>query len=65
MACLVMACTGTLWISHAFAQYKDYPKQLHPVQTLSEDALPPWMPLDMELRGRTEYQSSIDHIPGA
>jgi hypothetical protein len=64
-ACLVMACAGALWISHAFAQYKDYPKQINPVQTLSEQALPSWMTLDMELRGRTEYQSSIDYIPGA
>jgi hypothetical protein len=64
-ACLVMACAGALWISHAFAQYKDYPKQITPIQTLSEDALPSWMTLDMELRERTEYQSSIDYTPGA
>lgn len=46
------------------AQYKDYPQLSGKVQQLTSPAIPAWLSLDMDLRGREEGQTSVSYIPG-
>jgi hypothetical protein len=48
----------------SFAQYQDYVQPSFQTQTLKDRDIPAWMTLDMELRGRTEAQTSIDYMSG-
>jgi len=66
-----MRWTGSLLLScsllaegNGFAQYAEYPKKEGQIQPLKTDKLPSWMSLDMELRARTEAQTSINYISG-
>jgi hypothetical protein len=60
----VAVSVGLLGTLGASAQYVEYPKTEGQVQPLTEGELPPWMTLDMEIRGRTENQTAINNIPG-
>ncbi|HEY1730368.1 MAG TPA: alginate export family protein, partial [Terriglobales bacterium] len=52
-------------ITHlALAQREMYPKKEGIVQPFHWGDLPSWMTLDMELRGRTEEQTSIGYVSG-
>ncbi len=42
--------------------YFDYPGSREPVQPLQWNPLPAWLTLDMELRGRTEGQTSLNQV---
>ena len=60
---LVLA-TGMMWATAARAQtasYADYPQKRGFVQPLQWEALPSWMTIGMELRGRTEGQTSYSY----
>ena len=48
----------------ARAQYAEYPKKVGQFQPLQSGALPEWMTLDMELRGRAEDQTAYNNMPG-
>jgi hypothetical protein len=48
----------------SFAQYQDYVQPSFQSQTLKGRDIPSWMTLDMELRGRTEAQTSISYMSG-
>lgn len=50
--------------SSAFAQYKDYPQATGKLQPLAISDLPSWMSLDMDLRARSEAQTSINYLSG-
>jgi hypothetical protein len=57
---IVIAFSGI----HAFAQatiYADYPQKRGKVEPLQWSDLPSWMTLSMELRGRTEGQTSYNY----
>ena len=63
---LFLAATSfwvSLGASVAFAQqqYADYPQKRGSVQPLQWEALPSWMTIGMELRGRTEGQTSFNY----
>ncbi|HEX4319421.1 MAG TPA: alginate export family protein [Acidobacteriaceae bacterium] len=47
-----------------FAQYKDYPQIAGKVQPLTLNEFPSWLTLDVDLRGRTEAQTSINYQSG-
>lgn len=48
----------------AFGQQELYPNKLGIEQPLKLEQLPSWMSLDMELRGRTEEQTSLGYVSG-
>jgi len=48
----------------AFAQYKDYPHPSGKVQLFAIPDLPSWMTMDMDLRARSEAQTSINYLSG-
>ena len=48
----------------AIAQREMYPEKEGQVQSLHSHDLPSWMTFDMELRGRTETQTSLEYVPG-
>jgi hypothetical protein len=48
----------------AWGQVEMYPKIKLEEQPLVWNELPSWMTLDMELRGRTEEQTSLGYVPG-
>jgi hypothetical protein len=50
--------------SSLLAQQELYPKKEGIQQPLRWTALPSWMTLDMELRGRTEEQTSLGYVDG-
>jgi hypothetical protein len=58
------ACLLSGTARKASAQYLDYPQPVGKVQPLQSPDIPSWMTLDMELRGRTEGQTSIDYMSG-
>ena len=61
-ACLFLAqCTLA---QESATHYIDYPLQQGKVQAFDLSAMPNWMTLDFQLRGRTESQSSYDYISG-
>ncbi len=45
-------------------QYIEYPQILGKVQPLKLSGVPKWATFDMQLRGRTENQTSVDYISG-
>jgi hypothetical protein len=45
-------------------RYVEYPQNQGKVQPLQWNALPAWMTLDMDLRERTENQTSLNYISG-
>lgn len=60
---------GLLIVSHASAQesavrYIDYPQTRGSQYEFRTDLIPKWATLDFQLRGRTEYQSSVNYISG-
>lgn len=63
---VVSVSLGLLIAIPAFGQtsYADYPQTRGKIQSLYWNNLPSWMSLDMELRGRTENQTSLNYIPG-
>jgi hypothetical protein len=66
---LIVGFVGVVGASQAVAQqsavqYIEYPQLLGKVQPLQMRGLPKWVTLDMQLRGRTEYQSSVNYIAG-
>ena len=54
----------SLFASSGLAQQPLYPLKEGIVQPLQSRDIPSWMTLDMELRGRTEEQSSMGYISG-
>jgi Alginate export len=48
----------------AFAQREIYPQKEGVQQTFHFKEIPKWMTLDMELRGRTEEQTSLGYVSG-
>jgi hypothetical protein len=61
-ACLFLAhCTLA---QESATHYIDYPLQQGKVQSFDLSAMPKWLTLDMQLRGRTESQSSYNYISG-
>ena len=48
----------------AFAQREMYPQKQGVQQPFHFDEIPTWMTLDMELRGRTEAQTSLGYVSG-
>ncbi len=48
----------------AFAQFKDYPQPSGKVQPITVPDLPTWMSLNMDLRARSEAQTSINYLSG-
>jgi hypothetical protein len=67
LAFLIIA--GWLLVSQASAQesavqYIEYPQILGKVQPLELKGVPKWATLDMQLRGRTENQTSVNYISG-
>jgi Alginate export len=48
----------------AFAQREMYPQKEGIQQPFHFDEIPKWMTLDMELRGRTEEQTSLGYVSG-
>jgi hypothetical protein len=58
---------GTFFCSHVFAQtniYAEYPQTRGQVQPLKWDLLPPWITLDVQLRGRTEGITAFEDASG-
>lgn len=51
-------------VGSASAQREMYPEKEGQLQPLHMHDLPSWMSLDMELRGRTEVQTSLGYVPG-
>jgi hypothetical protein len=49
---------------NVFSQYKDYPQPAGKIQPLAIHGLPSWMSLDMDLRTRSEAQTSINYLAG-
>jgi hypothetical protein len=45
-------------------QYIEYPQTRGVQRNFKFDAVPKWATLDFQLRGRTEYQSSVNYISG-
>jgi hypothetical protein len=75
VACRKMGCSfagilaGLLIVSHASAQesavqYIEYPQTRGVQRDFRTDLIPKWATLDFQLRGRTEYQSSVNYISG-
>jgi hypothetical protein len=65
----VLSCIASLLLTFlagvsAFAQQEMYPKKQGVQQALVWNQLPSWMTLDMELRGRTEEQTSLGYVSG-
>ncbi len=56
-ASLAFACSG-------LAQQALYPLKEGTLQPLHDSNIPNWMTLDMELRGRTEEQTSLGYVSG-
>ena len=58
---------GTLGTAAAAQQtlYTDYPQKRGGTQPLQWDALPAWLTIGMELRGRTEGQTSYNEVQNA
>jgi hypothetical protein len=50
--------------SSGLAQQTLYPQKEGIVQPLHSSDIPTWMTLDMELRGRTEEQTSLGYVSG-
>ena len=50
--------------SSALAQQALYPLKEGIVQPVHNSDIPSWLTLDMELRGRTEEQTSLGYVPG-
>jgi hypothetical protein len=66
---LFLASLGWLLVPQAWAQqtavqYIEYPQILGKVQPLELKGVPKWATLDMQLRGRTENQTSVNYISG-
>src|SRR5260370_24449607 len=64
LAGVVTAFVVLLGTSRASGQYVEYPKTTGQVQPLTEGKLPPWMTLEMSVRGRTEDQTAINNVSG-
>ena len=45
-------------------QYVEYPQNLGSIQPLELDAVPKWLTFDMDLRERTESQTSLSYVSG-
>ncbi|GGH16294.1 alginate export family protein [Silvibacterium dinghuense] len=48
----------------ASAQYKDYPQKAGVVQNVPTKLLPGWLSLDMQVRGRTEGETTVSNVSG-
>src|SRR5258707_2221476 len=48
----------------AYSQREMYPENMGKQHQLQFDPLPRWVTFDMELRGRTEGQTSLGHVSG-
>jgi Alginate export len=48
----------------AAVQYIEYPQLLGRVQPMELKGMPKWATLDMQLRGRTENQTSVNYVSG-
>ncbi len=67
--CVALVAMGMFGVAQAKAQqaateYIDYPQLQGKVQPLQLDAVPKWATFDMEVRGRTENQTSDNYISG-
>ena len=51
-------------VPSVFAQREMYPQKEGVQRSFHSGAVPKWMTLDMELRGRTEEQTSLDYVSG-
>lgn len=63
---IAIAIMITLYLaSSCYAQqYVEYPQNLGKVQPLQLKSLPQWMSFDMDLRTRTENQTSLNYLSG-
>lgn len=59
-----LAVIFMIFVSSASAQYVDYPETVGKTQPLFTHDIPSWATVDMELRGRTEAQTSINYMSG-
>ena len=57
-------CSFLILVGSASAQREMYPEKEGQLQSLHMQDLPSWMSFDMELRGRTELQTSLGYIAG-
>src|ERR1700748_285339 len=65
MLALIGACIAPCPKSHAQAQvFTDYPQTRGGIQQWREEDFPSWLSLDMQIRLRTEDQTSYQYIPG-
>ncbi|WP_051979044.1 alginate export family protein [Edaphobacter aggregans] len=51
-------------VSSAYAQREMYPEKMGTQHKFEYDPLPRWVTFDMELRGRTEEQTSLGYVSG-
>jgi hypothetical protein len=61
---LVAVFALVVLVPSAFAQREMYPQKEGVPQRFQFDEIPKWMTLDMELRGRTEEQTSLGYVSG-
>jgi hypothetical protein len=61
---VLAVCVITFLGPLAFAQREIYPQKEGVQQQLHFNEIPKWMTLDMELRGRTEEQTSLGYVSG-
>ena len=61
---MLAVCVITFLGPLAFAQREIYPQKEGVQQQLHFNEIPKWMTLDMELRGRTEEQTSLGYVSG-
>src|ERR1700744_3240334 len=60
----LVACAILMLVCPALAQREMYPQKEGIPQQFHSAEMPKWMTLDMELRGRTEDQTSLGFVPG-
>lgn len=68
-ACLVgfaavLVGVAPAWSQKGEAKFLDNPGTLGKVQTLHWDAMPKWATIDVQVRGRTENQTSTNYLSG-
>jgi hypothetical protein len=61
---LVVVFALVVLVPSAFGQREMYPQKEGVSQRFQFDEIPKWMTLDMELRGRTEEQTSLGYVSG-
>ncbi|QNI33395.1 alginate export family protein [Alloacidobacterium dinghuense] len=65
MLALIGICMTPCLMSYAQAQvFADYPQTRGRIEQLKQEDFPSWLSLDMQIRLRTEDQTSYQYIPG-